>query len=487
MPSLVINTNVPSINGQRNLLKSTRSLNKALEHLSSGLRITRAGDDAAGLAISENLRSQIRGMNQASRNANDAISLIQTAEGALETYTEIAQRIRQLAIQSSSDLNSTDNRRTLQLEVDEQIEELDRIANTMQFNGLPLLDGTFINKRIQSGANAGDTLQISVGDLRKQVIGSVAQSIGLAVNATQFQDGSILINGVGVPSSATGSARDKATAINSVYHLTNVFARVEAAQTGDITEATPSAVADIEAGTLDADAGDMLLINGVVIPKSGSLTVLADDANGALRRAINEVSQETGVKASVVASGTGNQLVLTATNDLDFTYEMTAGSAAGAVRDIVGLPGADDVEIDVYGRVRLISDSSITVSDGTGTALDLLGMTGSTTISTTSAIENIDISTYEGAQEAILQIDNALRQINDMRASLGALTNRLEGTVSNMLIAAENLTASESRIRDADFAAETAALTRAQILQQAGIAALAQANQTPQTALQLLQ
>ena len=136
---------------------------------------------------------------------------------------------------------------------------------------------------------------------------------------------------------------------------------------------------------------------------------------------------------------------------------------------------------------RLISDSSITVSDGTGTALDLLGMTGSTTISTTSAIENIDISTYEGAQEAILQIDNALRQINDMRASLGALTNRLEGTVSNMLIAAENLTASESRIRDADFAAETAALTRAQILQQAGIAALAQANQTPQTALQLLQ
>ena len=157
------------------------------------------------------------------------------------------------------------------------------------------------------------------------------------------------------------------------------------------------------------------------------------------------------------------------------------------VKRIVGLPGADDTVIDVYGRIRLYSDSSFTVADGTGTALDLIGMTGSQPLDVTSPIDSIDVTTYEFAQESILKIDNALRQINDVRAGLGALTNRLQGTVSNMMIAAENLTASMSRIRDADFAAETAALTRAQILQQSGVAALVQANQTPQAAMQLLQ
>jgi flagellin len=174
MPGLVINTNVASINGQRHLFRSSGSLSKALERLSSGLRINRAGDDAAGLAISENLRSQVRGLNMAARNAGDGISLIQTAEGAINTYTEIIQRMRELSIQSASDVNSAQNRAAIQLEVDAQLEELQRIATTLNFNGLKLFDGTFTTKKIQVGADYNQSLDIDVGDLRTNQIGAVA-------------------------------------------------------------------------------------------------------------------------------------------------------------------------------------------------------------------------------------------------------------------------------------------------------------------------
>jgi len=476
MPGLVINTNVPSINGQRNLHKSTLALNKAMERLSSGLRINRAGDDAAGLAISENLRTRIRGLNQAVRNADDGISLIQTAEGAIDTYTEISQRIRQLAVQASSDVNSDDNRASIQLEINEQLDELDRIAKTMDFNGQPLFDGTFINKRIQVGAKAGETMEISVGDLRTDVIGGVAQVIGVALDGSTatggMSDGDILVNNVAVPSSASPSARDKAIAINSVYYQTGVYARAEAAQT--------IATAAVGAGTLDLAVGDTLTINGYTLPREGTLVVAANDATGTLRRAINAVSHETGVAADIDA--TTGALVLTATNDEDFTYTMDTATTLG----IVNLTGAAGVQETVFGRLRLYSDQAFTVADGTGTALTLIGITGSYGLDPTSVIETVDVTSFAKAQESLLKIDNALRQINDVRSGLGAITNRLENTVANMMISAENLSASDSRIRDADFAAETANMTRAQILQQSGVAVLAQANLTPQTALSLL-
>lgn len=473
MPALVINTNVASLNGQRNLTRSTSALSKSLERLSSGLRINRAGDDAAGLAISENLRSQIRGMNQAVRNANDGVSLVQTAEGAIETYTQICQRIRELAVQASSDVNSDDNRASIQLEINEQIDELERIAKTVDFNGQMLFDGTFVNKRIQAGAKPGQTLEITVGDLRPTVIGGVAQKVGDAVNNVALQDGDITINDVDIPSSASASARDKAIAINEVYYDTGVFARVEYAQND------PSGTA-IGAGTLDLSAGDTLTINGTKIPIEGTLVVAANDATGALRRAINAISDETGVAATLSAS---NELILTSTDDNPFSYSMDSGLVGG----ICALPGAVGVTQNVYGRIRLYSDQAFTVADGTGTAADLIGMTGSFGLDATSVIDTIDITSFEDAQESILKIDNALRQINDVRAGLGALTNRLENTVNNLMIMSENLSASDSRIRDADFASESSNLTRAQILQQSGVAVLAQANTTPQTALQLLQ
>ncbi|HUT23749.1 MAG TPA: flagellin, partial [Sumerlaeia bacterium] len=319
-------------------------------------------------------------------------------------------------------------------------------------------------------------MEISVGDLRTDVIGGVAQVIGVALDGSTatggMSDGDILVNNVAVPSSASPSARDKAIAINSVYYQTGVYARAEAAQT--------IATAAVGAGTLDLAVGDTLTINGYTLPREGTLVVAANDATGTLRRAINAVSHETGVAADIDA--TTGALVLTATNDEDFTYTMDTATTLG----IVNLTGAAGVQETVFGRLRLYSDQAFTVADGTGTALTLIGITGSYGLDPTSVIETVDVTSFAKAQESLLKIDNALRQINDVRSGLGAITNRLENTVANMMISAENLSASDSRIRDADFAAETANMTRAQILQQSGVAVLAQANLTPQTALSLL-
>lgn len=473
MPALVINTNVPSINGRRNLFKSTQALNKSLERLSSGLRINRAGDDAAGLAISESLRSQVRGLNQAVRNCNDGVSLIQTAEGALDTYTEIIQRMRELSIQASSDVNSDANRASIQLEVDQQIDELNRIANTISFNGAMLFDGTFVNKRIQAGADRGQFLDISVGDIRTHVIAKVSQEIGAAVDGNSMNDGDIVINDVPIPSSSTNAARDKAIAINSVSYDTGVFAKAESAQT--------VGTAPVAAGTLDLT--NYLEINGVRIPPAGSVTVTAGDNSGALRRAINSVSDQTGVEATVDSTGA---LVLTSMNEDPFTYEYGTAAANAVLSMPVG--GGAAVVNDVFGRVRLYSDAAFTVADGGGSAASLIGITpGAYAEDVTTSVDQIDITSFEKAQDSIFILDNALRQINDVRARLGATTNRLNNTVSNLMIVAENLSASDSRIRDADFAVETANLTKNQILQQSGVSVLAQANVTPQAALNLLQ
>jgi flagellin len=465
---MVINTNIPSLNGQRNLYSSSKALAKSLERLSSGLRINRGGDDPAGLAISEGLRSQVRGLNQAVRNANDGISLIQTADGAIDTYTQILQRIRELAIQASSDVNSDDNRRSLQLEIDEQIKELDRIASTMDFNGLLLFDGTFVNKRIQVGAKSNQTLMVSVGDLRTSVIGGVAQTIGVAVDGTQLSVGDVTINGVSIGSSASASAGDKAAAINAAYYGTKVFAKVESAQI--------AATAAVAAGALNLT--DSLTINGIRIPREGTLTVTANDSTGALVRAINAVSADTNVTASLSST---NALVLTSTTNDVFTYNVSTAAAAA----ILNLPGAVATTLTVNGRLRLYSDQAIDVVGATAAAR--IGIAaGAYGLDANSVVSTLNVTSFDTAQETILKVDNALRQVNDVRAGLGAISNRLDNTVSNLMIVSENLSASDSRVRDADFAAETSAMTRAQILQQAGVAVLAQANLTPQAALNLL-
>ncbi|SFF33415.1 flagellin [Fontimonas thermophila] len=380
----VINTNVMSLNAQRNLTTSQSSLSISLQRLSSGLRINSAKDDAAGMAISERFTSQIRGLNQAQRNANDGISLAQTAEGALATVTSNLQRIRELAVQSSNATNTNTDRAALQTEVTQLLAEIDRVANQTSFNGVKLLDGSFSGAVFQVGANAGETITVSsIVDANTAALGSVTQntSAGLSVSA----------------STLTGYA----TAIAA----------------GGVT------------------------INGVDIGAIGAATSAAERA-GQLVNAINAVSQQSGVGASYDAA---------------------------------------------TGQITLTSAVAITIGGTTDDATIAGYANGSfSTLTTTTGIDTLSVASYAAAQLAIQSVDSALATVNSARASLGAVQNRFESVVANLATTSENLSAARSRIQDADFAVETANLTRAQILQQAGTAMLAQANSMPQNVLSLL-
>ena len=383
MPA-IINTNIASLNAQRNLNASQNSLAVSLQRLSSGLRINSAKDDAAGLAISDRFTAQIKGLNQAARNANDGISLAQTAEGALGEVTNNLQRIRELAVQSSNATNSSSDRTALQAEVSQLLNEIDRVANQTSFNGVKLLDGSFSGAVFQVGANAGESITVtSITDANVAAIGSVSQASGAALTVSA--------------SAITGFA----TAIAS----------------GGVT------------------------LNGVNIGAIGSATSSAERA-GQLVNAINNTSAQHGVGA-VYNTATG---------------QITLSSAAAVV---------------VAGTTNLATVA--------GYANGTLG-----SVTTTTGIAGLDVSSYANAQLAIQLADSALSTVNSTRATLGAVQNRFSSVVANLQTAAENLSASRSRIMDADFAAETANLTRAQILQQAGTAMLAQANAEPNNVLALL-
>jgi flagellin len=375
----VINTNIASLNAQRNLNTSQAAVAVSLQRLSSGLRINSARDDAAGLAISERLSAQIRGLNQAARNANDGISLAQTAEGALGEIGNNLQRIRELAVQARNATLSASDRAALQTEAAALRDEIQRVASTTAFNGVKLLDGTFTNMAFQVGANVSETI-----------------TVASITNAQVAQLGTSTIAQV------TGAA---ATAFGAIT------------------------------------AGD-LQINTV------SVGAIAADTNAANRAAsiaaaINAVSGQTDVYATLLST---TQVTLT-------------NSSGGNI--VIALSGT--------------ADTANT------------GLTAATTNATTSTgFAALDISSIAGADTAMRQMDAALNAVNTARASLGAVQNRFSSTVANLQTTAENLSASRSRILDTDFAAETATLTRGQILQQAGIAMLAQANALPNQVLALL-
>ena len=476
--ALPVNSNISSINAQRHLQRSTGQLHKTLERLSSGLRINRAGDDAAGLAISEGLRAQIRGLNQAVRNANDGLSLIGTAEGAINSYTDMLQRLRELAVQSANETNSPANRQALNQEATQLLDEMQRIASTVAFNGTKLLDGTFFNKQLQVGAEAHQTMTINAGNLQTNTIGMVARVTGDAVPAAgALSDGDLLVNGINVGAgtddgisfaNADGSAIAIVNAINSRTASHNVKAEVvETSHTGE---------GAVVGGSFDGDT-EQLTINGVDI-FDGAVTINANDSTNTLRDAINQKSNQTGVTATVDAGG---KLILSAADGRNVTITTT-----GSIGDELGLRLDDgDYDETIGGRVRLISNDAITIN---GASPAVAGLAASTYArDPNTAINMLTLATVDGANNAILQVDNALEQVNSLRAGLGAITNRLEHTIQNLQSISENLAASESRIRDADFAVETANLTKNQILQQAGVAILGQANMTTQSALRLLQ
>ncbi len=454
----IINSNILSLTTQRNLNRSQNDISTAVQRLSSGLRINSAKDDAAGLAISDRFTAQIRGLNQAARNANDGISFAQTAEGALTNVGDSLQRMRELAVQSINDTNSGLDRQSLNNEVAQLIGEINRIANTTQFNGQNILDGSLTTATFQIGANQNQTISVSGVDFRGQNVGanvtetaSITQTnLDAAIAAADM-----VINGTGVDVSglAAGATIDQLiTEINNIFNSTGVAAQKAAStSTGDLTYAAPAAASTVTINGMDIAIGAGAADQGVV-------------------DSINAATAQTGVTATLTAANT----IELSNND---------GSAIELV-DAGGVLGGDET---FYAGIVFSTDvgSAPTLAgafdDVTGAAATLDLQT-----STDEVLNNVNILTATDANAAIRTIDFALQQVSNLRSEFGAVQNRFEATVANLQVGAETLSASRSRILDADFAAETAKFTRAQILQQAGVAMVAQANALPQSVLSLL-
>jgi len=483
-----INTNVASINTVRVLDKSQAALQTSMERLSSGMRINHARDDAAGLAISEGMTSQIRGMNQAVRNTMDGISLVQTADGAMQGITEKLQRVRELAVQSANGTNSTNDRAALDLEVQALLNEVDRVAGAVEFNGNKLLDGNFTNKAFQVSHTQGDTINISsiqnstlnglslsvskAEGLSAAFAGGTAAVAGGDLGNGALADGNIILNGTGIDAIAKDAdARTIASTINLKTSTSGVTATatksdIEGQGTGAV------AISSVKFKINDTEVE----VASVTNTAAGRDTGLAD-----LASAINAKTGSTGVTAKVVTgTGAAGTDKITLEADDGRTIKITDLSAdedtfTGITEDAIGIGG-----------LKLSADKDIVMTDaaGDGTQLAKLGLT-EVTIAAGGA-NKVAVDTVSNANDTITRVDAALKSINTGRANLGAYQNRFEATVSDLKNNVENLSGARSRIQDADFAEETAALAKNQILQQAGMAMLAQANQLPQNVLSLL-
>ncbi|PCI66151.1 MAG: hypothetical protein COB26_11745 [Piscirickettsiaceae bacterium] len=587
----IINTNIASLTAQRNLNTSQNALNQSLQRLSSGLRINSAKDDAAGLAISERFTTQIRGLNQAARNANDGISLAQTAEGDLAQITNNLQRIRELAVQSVNATNSSSDRAALQNEVSELIAEIDRVATSSSFNGVSLLDGSFASQQFQVGANAGEV--VGINSIASARTFSLGQSNGVSIaNATNVVGdvaaGTLTINGntlgavdgdaaalaaaisasdgnlsataaanvqtgiafVDVVGTAAVAAASNATAVGGA------FATAVAVAAGEVTSLTVGGVqvysdtSTLASSFTAANADVQLLANTAAINSAGftiggtiaagTLTFTRVDgasfdivaANGATGTAGGfagadfQAGTNTVNNGSIAIAAAAPDYTLTlAGSTLDLTAAasdgtITAAEVAGVINNVAGFTAsASGATLDITaadGRnIALVESGTDSAAEGltalsttfrsfidtiTSANSDLViagagaaqaGLTAGTTAASAAligtTIADTTVATVDGANAAILSIDSALTTINSSRASLGAIQNRFDSVVTSIQTTSENLSAARSRIRDADFAEETAALTRAQILQQAGVSILSQANALPQNVLALLQ
>lgn len=509
--ALTVNTNVASLNTQRNLNASSKGLDTSLQRLSTGFRINSAKDDAAGLQISNRLTSQINGLNVATRNANDGISLAQTAEGALQQSTGILQRMRDLALQSANGSNGATERAALQGEVAQLQQELDRIAETTSFGGRKILDGTFGSQSFQVGANAYETISVSIGSADASRIGVSRYDTSGSATMSGADFAALTASG-GVPgyggtsgsivgklgtatftynttSGGAVSARDVANSINAVSDTTGVTA----------TSRTEATLGGITSGTV---AFTLYGSNDSSESAGVSISANITDSNdlGALVDAINKETGTTGVTATLsnvsgeieLLSERGESVLLT-----NFTNGNGTTSGSLVSRQFADLDGDGSLN-EIGSAVSFAGDGSGAArADGvvrmesadpfqiTGVDADLDPITGSS-FSTLVDVASVDISTAKGAQDAIGVIAGAIANIDSQRAQLGAVQNRFENTISNLQNISENASAARSRIRDTDFAAETSELTKNQILQQAGTAILAQANQLPQAVLSLL-
>jgi len=479
MPS-VVNTNVMSLNAQRNLSRSDSMLSTSLERLSSGLRINSAKDDAAGLAIANRFTTQIRGLNQAVRNANDGISLAQTAESALDELTNNLQRIRELAVQSANATNSASDRAALDQEVQQRIEEINRIASQTSFNGQKVLDGSFGSAQFQVGANVGETINVNLTTgTRADQIGQIATLQGSAVTANALTDGGVTIAvgqgqavsiGASVAGSGAGQTADSAFAKLQAVDAAGVSGLTATANnTSTETFATVSSAGGFSTYNLTIN-GQAIYAGTDNIGDGESLTV-ADVA-----AQVNLFSAQTGVSASV----SGTDMVLTAADGRNIVVAETIADGTGGTVSGTGLAAAQ--EGTLRGTLTLSASQNITL----GGAFADLGFAGASIAVDSNTLSQVNVLNVDGAENAIQRVDASLTTVSSLRSQLGAVQSRFESITSNLQTVSENLQASRSRILDADFAAETANLTKAQILQQAGVAVLAQANAVPQTVLGLL-
>ena len=576
---LIINTNVASLNSQRQLLNSGNALDKATERLSSGQRINSAKDDAAGLAISNRMTSQIRGLDQAIRNANDGVSLVQTAEGALQEVTNMLQRIRELSIQSANGIYNDADRKTLDAEVQQLKKEMDRISETTSFNGQKLLDGTMKGTFLQVGSQAYETMDVSIGSFSTTSMGgSSGDIVGEATtngitDITALAAGDLIVNGVAlslVPAAPVPTLNDalkiwngdlegKGASVTSLvqYTMPGAGSGVLRApsetltiaytdgdgltQTYELTGANDmkELVAKINAETaVEAtltDSGKLVL----TAPGGTSLSVTdTSTAGGASGQGVagpiatnfslvfnDESKEERGVLIQAAGAAVPAELQALGIDVQDADGNLLGAAVAGAAVvlqegdliingvEIGKITGVNTAATDLAEAVRVINLSSnetgvVAFASGTQIALrsangeeisikygdtanstNILALTGFQERNATEgvgSVASIRIDTYEGAQRAIGIVDKALEQVNATRADLGAVNNRLDFTMSNLANVSEKTSASRARIVDADFAAETAALSRAQVLQQAAQAMLAQSNARPEQVLQLL-
>lgn len=565
--AMVINSNIMSLNSQRNLMISQGDQNQAMERLSSGKRINSAADDAAGLAISNRMTSQVRGLDQAIRNANDGISLIQTAEGALDETTNILQRMRELSIQSANGTYDDGNRATLNAEVQQLVSEIDRISETTKFNGLQILDGTLGDVDLQAGADANETISLNIGATDTKSLGSSQGGtlVGQEITDTNIMissDTLVKINGQFVEKMTTAAMENLISAINNSIEdveasavlsivgdgeadgiLTNaqeltitatgldgtdqVF---KVSDTGSLQDMVDK-INDVAGSVLTASIADG---NKLQIDSTELQTLVIadpstdDDATGFATADLTtrsrlvldssaeneeitfQISTADGVAAFTYAEwgidernnagevqGNANASGTLAKGDLKINgVEVGAGSAAGAAAHVEAINAIKD-ETGVFAELTSAGSSRLQLTSISGQEFSIVGSTGANLIGFEEVNESIegigntiadlDISTAAGAQKAIGTIDAALEQINETRGDLGAINNRLDFTINNLSNVSENVAAARSRIEDADFAAESAALSRAQVLQQAGTAMLAQANAAPQQVLSLLQ
>jgi flagellin len=582
--SLVINSNISSLNAQRQLVKSGAEMNQAMERLSSGKRINTAADDAAGLAITNRQTAQIKGLDRAVANANDGISLIQTAEGALDETTNILQRMRELSVQSANGIYDDADRATINAESEQLKAEMNRIAQTTSFNGKNLLDGSMGKMSLQVGAQSNQTIDISVGSFNTSSLGGMSGDLvgeasdgltALSAFAAEDADDTLYINGVALSSLADGTLNDKLASINADLDgrgaKASTLVSVEATGVGSgVLLASDTLTLSVVDGNGKTQSFQITGTNSMEelvskinsdtsisasLSDKGKLVLSQEGATSITTTAAGNAEKATGLPAA--ATTTNFSLVLTDTS-ADGRGVTVWGAADGGVAsdDLMTAAAALGVDVqDKHGNIQGATISSATpaalkegdliingvavgavtagadaeeqaanlieainkISNQTGVvaiagaaddSIALASTRGEVSIkygdnaagtiagdtglqernaaAGTGSIASVDLSTQAGAQRAIDVIDTALEQVNAQRADLGAISNRLDFTVSNLMNVSENTSAARSRIQDADFAAETANLSRAQVLQQASQAMLAQANAAPQQVLSLL-